>query len=501
MSNDKSLKKRTIHSLFYNFIKSALNFITSILIARYLGPEDFGRFSFLIVSFSALGGFTNFNSREAFFTFLSEKVRTKRFIIFFWVWILFQYILLLIIVSIFSSNEISLKIWNEKDKLIIFLALTGCFLEHSVWSVALNMAEAQRNTIIVQRINLFIGVMHLFSILMLFYYGILIIKYIFLIIIIEYSVASIIAFKLYVPLDVGNHKLSRRQSLDRFGKMFWSFCKPFILYSTIGFIAVFFDRWMLQNFGGSKEQGFFGISERFSTIILLFTSALIRPFWKEISEANKNMDKNRICYLFSNFSTISFFIGCVGCGFMISWNEYLINIVFSEQYSGAIFTITLMLFFPLYQSLGQINGTMFQATRDTKNYTLIRSVFIILGSIISFFLLAPDHFFLPGLGLGSDGLAIKIVFWQVVQINFERWYLSKKIGINFNWTFQFLTIFLSLGLGLLAKIISLFIFSNLLFAFVSSVIIYLGLIIFTVYLFPFFLGINNVKDILIFFKL
>ena len=500
MSNDKSLKKRTIHSLFYNFISSGLNFITSILLARYLGPEEFGRFSFFIVSFSALSGFTNLNSREAFFTFLSEKIRTKRFIIFFWIWILFQYILLLIIVSIVSFNEISLKIWNENDKLLIFLALTSCFLKDNVWSVALDMAESQRNTIIVQRIKSFIGLVHLFSILMLLYYEILIVKYIFLIIIIEYSIASIIANKLYVPSYLGNYKLSHREYLDKFGRMFWSFCKPFILYSIIGFTAIFFDRWMLQNFGGAREQGFFGISERVSSIILLFTTAIIRPFWKEISEANKNMDKNRIRHLFSNFSIIVFFIGCVMCGLMVSWNKDLVNIVFTDQFSDATFTISLMLFFPIYQSLGQINSTMFQATRDTKNYTFIRSTFIVLGLIISYFLLAPNHFFVPGLSLGSKGLAIKIVVWQIIAINFERWYLSKKIGMKFNWSFQFLVIPLCLGLGFFAKSISVFIFTNLLFALVSSVIIYLGLVIFTLYLFPYFVGINNIKDILIFFK-
>ena len=256
MSNDKSLKKRTLHSLFYNFIKSGFSFITSILLARLLGPEEFGRFSFLIISFSAFSGFINFNSREAFFTFLSEKARTKRFIFFFWIWILLQYIILLIIVSIVSSNEISLKIWNEKNKFLIFLALTGCFLQNNVWSVALNMAEAQRNTIIVQRISAIIAFLHLSSILMLSYYGILIVKYIFLIIIIEYSIASIIAHKLYVPLDGVNHKLSSWEYFEKFREKCWGFCKPFILYSAIGFITVFFDRWMLQNFGGVREQGF-----------------------------------------------------------------------------------------------------------------------------------------------------------------------------------------------------------------------------------------------------
>ena len=77
---------------------------------------------------------------------------------------------------------------------------------------------------------------------------------------------------------------------------------------------------------------------------------------------------------------------------------------------------------------------------------------MILGLILSFFLLAPNHFFLPGLGLGSQGLAIKIVVWQIFQINFERWYLSKKIGMKLNWIFQFLTIPLCLALGFFAKV-------------------------------------------------
>ena len=48
-----SINKRYVVSLSTNIIRSGISFSTSLLLARWLGPEDFGRMAFLLATFMA----------------------------------------------------------------------------------------------------------------------------------------------------------------------------------------------------------------------------------------------------------------------------------------------------------------------------------------------------------------------------------------------------------------------------------------------------------------
>ena len=88
-----SLAQRLGISIFGNGFKSLLNFLSSLLIARALGPDDYGTFAFLLASFTALIGLLEMGTSSAFFTFISKSERTKSFFIYYILWQFFQFIL------------------------------------------------------------------------------------------------------------------------------------------------------------------------------------------------------------------------------------------------------------------------------------------------------------------------------------------------------------------------------------------------------------------------
>ena len=57
---------------------------------------------------------------------------------------------------------------------------------------------------------------------------------------------------------------------------------------------------------------------------------------------------------------------------------------------------------------------------------------MIFSILITIIFLAPKKFLIPGLSLGSEGLALKLVLLQFVQVNLFSWYLSKKFKWNFD---------------------------------------------------------------------
>ena len=67
-------------------------------------------------------------------------------------------------------------------------------------------------------------------------------------------------------------------------KKYLNYCLPLIPYSWITFAYIFIDRWLLQYYSGSVEQAYYSVAAQFAAIALIFTTSILRIFWKEISE-------------------------------------------------------------------------------------------------------------------------------------------------------------------------------------------------------------------------
>ena len=78
-----SIRSRFIFTVGTNFFRSLLSFITGILLARLLGPESYGNMAFLMGSFMGVLSLLNMGSSSAFFTFMSQKTRSRKFVLLF----------------------------------------------------------------------------------------------------------------------------------------------------------------------------------------------------------------------------------------------------------------------------------------------------------------------------------------------------------------------------------------------------------------------------------
>ena len=77
-----SIRVRYLTTLTTNLIRIAISFVTGLIIARALGPQDYGNFSFLLGSFTAFATLVDMGSSSAFFTFISLNLRGLKFFIF-----------------------------------------------------------------------------------------------------------------------------------------------------------------------------------------------------------------------------------------------------------------------------------------------------------------------------------------------------------------------------------------------------------------------------------
>ena len=75
-----------------------------------------------------------------------------------------------------------------------------------------------------------------------------------------------------------------------------------------------------------------------------------------------------------------------------------------------------------------------------KPYVIIGIVQMIISIISVYYLLAPADATLPGLGLGSMGLALKMVIVQFIMVNFSMWWLARKKGWEYSMSYQLIGI-------------------------------------------------------------
>ena len=175
-----------------NGLRGALSLMTAVLLARWMGPHDYGRMAFLTASFTALKGLLDMASSSAFFTFLSQRPRTRRFIGHYWRFIFFQFIFFLLVVGFLMPAGWINAIWQGESRGLVLLAFVASFMQGSVWNIATQIAEAERETIRVQKIGIVVVFLHLVVVVSLWQFGKLALPLIFLALTVAYGLSSLV---------------------------------------------------------------------------------------------------------------------------------------------------------------------------------------------------------------------------------------------------------------------------------------------------------------------
>jgi len=485
----EKIRTRTSVSVLSNLIKSAISFLTGILLARWLGVDDYGRMAFLIATFLAFRQLIDIATSSAFFTFLSKKPRSAKFVRYFWYWVCFQFIVSFLLVVLILPESVMQIIWKGESRLLVILALVATFLQHHVWSIVSQMAEASRQTVRLQKLNITIVLFHLCAVILLWAIGKLAIPLIFIAIILEWSLAGWIASRMYkVDSKSGNTQIDTPRSVFM---EFWIYCLPFIPYAILSFTHDFLDRWMLQNWGGSSEQAYFAVAQQFSSIALLATSSVLRIFWKEIAEAHNLNNLERVKNLYLKTSRILFFVGAIVAATLIPWSEKVITVFLGESYLAGVTTLMIMFLYPVHQSLGQIGKSLLYATEKVKILVTIALVFMLVIIIISYFMLAPETMAIPGLGLGSKGLAIKMVAMQLITTNIQSYIVARVFGWKYDWLFQVIGLSLLIALSFVTQAAINLIFENLAIQLIAFGFVYLVTLLGVLYFFPWLTGLSR----------
>jgi O-antigen/teichoic acid export membrane protein len=471
-----------------------IGFVTGLLIARALNPAGYGDLMFLIGSFAAVRSLMDMGSSSAFFTFLSQRSRGGRFYITYFLWLAFQFGITLLLLWLIIPPHLFDGIWLGSGRGIVMLAFVAVFTQQQVWQTVVQIGEARRKTMQVQFMNIVIALVYLAVIGFTLEYGQLSVEKILIILICQYAGAALISYRILrdrTEKQVVEEKSSREIIQD-----YWQYCKPMVALALVGFAYEFANRWILQKFGGSTQQGYFQVANQFAVVSLLATSSILNVFWKEIAHAWERQDRTRVEMLYRKISRALVMLGACVSGLLIPWSEQIVHIALGSAYVNAWPVLAIMLLYPVHQSMGQIGGAMLLASGQTHRYMIV-SVSVMLISIpITYVVLAPaSGGWVQGLEMGALGMACRMVILGIVSVNIQAWVIARYGGWKFDWVFQAVGISLMVVLGYLAKLLTSLIWAldgvgtfELVVPVIFESVVYLTLVAWVIWLLPWLIG-------------
>ena len=426
-----SLFLRYTAKLGSNIFGMLFNFINVSLVPRTLGPASYGNYEYFLSFFQQITGFIDTGTSAAFYNKLAQRnadlglIRTySKFV---------ALVFVVIVLGLAVAWALGLKdvIWPGQDWQFILLAAGLCYLMW-VQEVVRKMIDAYGCTIPGEFASVAARTAGVLAIVVLFLGSWLTLTTLFLKDLVFYLAMTALLGWIVIKhwrlhLRASAHATSGAMVVTEL----WTYCSPLLIYAFAGVVAGLADRWLLQRYSGSAEQGFYSLALRVAGISFVFTSAMTQLIMREYSIAHGQDDLEQTRRLFKRYVPMLFTLTAYFAAFISMQAETVIWILGGKSFAAAGPAMMLMAMYPVHQTYGQMNGALLFATGKTRLYRNIGVAAMVTGLILTWGLLAPSSE--GGLAAGSLGLAIKMVFLQLVAVNIQLWFNLKDIGLKFRF--------------------------------------------------------------------
>ena len=279
------------------------------------------------------------------------------------------------------------------------------------------------------------------------------------------------------------------QKAKEYLKEFFKYSHP-IVVALVGLVEGIFDRWLLQYYGGSIQQGFYSLSYQIGAICLLFTSAMTPLLMREYSILHGTNDLSEMGRLFKRYIPTLYAIAAYFSCFIMIQAQDVVKIVGGSAFQGSAAAVAIMALYPIHQTYGQLTSSLFYATGQTRLYRNISVIFSVVSLPFTYFMIAPVEKY--GLNYGATGLAVKMVAINIVAVNVQLYFNARLLRLNY-WRYlmnQASCILIFIGFAYLSALGARHILpGRTVYEFVLSGIVYTFMAVMVIYLKPEIMGV------------
>jgi len=425
-----SLKKRYLFKVATSLVGMVCSFVTYALILRGLGPKAYGDFNFLTGFFTQIVGFLDMGTSLGFYTKLSQRPQESSMVQFYFWFAMAVSLAVMIFVVLTQPFSTHQWIWPGQQMLYVYLAALWGIL---MWfnQVLIQMGDAYGLTVVTEVGRMLQRVIGLILIVILFWLHELQLTNLFLYnyFIFAFLIIIILWIMRKSNLSLRFNIIISLNQVRAYIKEFYEYSHPLLTYALIGALVGIFDRWMLQYCAGSIEQGFYGFSYQIGAFCFLITGAMTPLLTREFAIAFAQKDLSLMSTLFRRYIPLLYSVVAYFSCFLAVQAHKVIYIFGGRNFSGAYSVVVIMALYPLLQTYGQLSGSVFFATGQTRLYRNIGVAFMLLGVPVTYFLIA--HRDSGGLDAGATGLAVKMVLLQFIAVNVMTYFNSRLLRFRY----------------------------------------------------------------------
>ena len=431
-SSTPTLARRYAFKLLANVASVPVYLAMEAILPRALGPRMYGNYSFATNLFQQLSGFLDMGTSTCFYNALSRRQNETGLIGF-----SFRISLLVDLLRLLAALWMLLPPVGEllMPDVPLWLAPLAALWAFLTWwgRVLRSMNDAVGATVSSEMVRTVISLLAVALLGVLFWGDWLNIRSLF-----AQQYLMLGATALGYWLVTRRHWREREEGLRfhlsktqnrAYCREFFDYSHPLFVQALLSFLLLTAERWLLQWFDGSTEQGFFALSQKVSMACFLFVSAMTPLIMRELSIAWGQKDREAMARLLTRFAPLLYVVAAYFSCFTLAEGPALVNIFGGAQFTAAILPVQIMALYPLHQAYGQLAGSVFHATGRTRVLRNIAALECVYGFATAWFLLAPPD--LLGLNLGAVGLALKTVCVQCLTVNLYLWLASRFIPLNF----------------------------------------------------------------------
>lgn len=491
VKKEDSLKKRYFFKLSTNLFGMAMGLLTAGMVPRALGPAAYGSYTFLTNFFMQVVNFMDMGTSTCFFSKLSQRPKDSGLISFYFYFVTAVVLLVLLGMLVIFRTSVYAWIWPGQAKIFIVLA-AGWGLLNWLDKIFIKITDAYGLTVVGEIARVINRALMTAGIIVLFVSGWLTLASLF-----GLQYASFIFLLVVLVLFLIRNRITLNKKITfkeakLYAGEFFTYSHPLFIFALAGLVTGILDRWLLQVFGGSVQQGFYGLSYTIGTFCFMFTSAMQPLLMREFSIAHGRADISKMAVLFRKYIPMLYSIAVYFACFIAVQSDKVVYILGGKTYEAAFLPVAIMAFYPIHQTYGQLSGSVFMATGQTALYRNIGLVFMVIGLLATYLFIAPAGMF--GLEMGATGLAIKMVLVQFVAVNVQLYFNMKYLKRSFARYFghQILSLALLLFLSLAASMLgNMFLSPYILPNFIFAGLVYSVLVLVTIAVFPVFFGMNK----------
>lgn len=421
---EPSLNKRYITKLLASVVSGVIGMIIVALVPKAIGPVAYGQFVYIQQFFTKVIGILDAGSSIALFTKLSAKPERKELINFYFY---YSIVVVLILISVFYIVEqlgYAQYLLPDIDNQFIYWGIGFGFL---TWlsQLCIKISDAYALTVSVELIKILHKILSLFFLVYFIHVPDFNLSKYFNFHIITLSVFIVwilILFIKYKILTVENIWFKYVNFKFLFIE-FFKYCSPLLVYSLAGMSVGLFDIWLLQSVSGSVETGFYGLAYSLAAMSFIFTGAMTPIITREFSKSFEQKDLLAMGKLFKRYIPMLYSLAAYFSIFIAFQSENVLAIFTDEQFEDAYLVLVIMALYPIHQTYGQLSGSIFYATEQTRLYRNIGLIAMLIGFLLTLLLVYI-------LELGASGLAFKMIISQIIVVNIQLYFNVKLLNLN-----------------------------------------------------------------------